>query len=165
MSAIAALCAVTACLFAGDSLAVGMSRAANQRSVAISGISTGHQSILLAVRRAAPGTIVFVSTGTNDTVSATSAAARVSSEARVRGVRLVWLLPPCYKSASLDARSRKRAAEIAAAAASAGVETVALRELNAGACDAPRSSDGIHFTARGYRELVEQVAEALSARR
>lgn len=163
MSALAALCAAAACLWAGDSLAVGMARASGLPSAAIGGISTGHPSILEAVRRAAPGTVLLVSAGTNDARPAGADAARASAEARARGVRLVWLLPPCHGPASLDARSRQRAAEIAAAATAAGVETVALRDLPAGACGAPRAGDGIHFSGRGYAALAEQAAAAIAA--
>ena len=165
MSALAALCGAVGCLFAGDSLAVGMARATGIPSAAIGGISTGHPSILEAVRRATPGTVLLVSSGTNDARPAGDAAARVSAEARARGVRLVWLVPPCHGPAPLDARSRLRAAEIAAAAAAAGVEAVALRDLPAGACGSPRAGDGIHLSGRGYAALAEEAAGALLAAR
>jgi hypothetical protein len=161
MSSVASLCAVM-CLFAGDSLAVGLARATGLPSVAIGGISTVHPSIIDAVRRAAPGTVLLVSDGTNDARPAGEAAARVSAEAHARGVRLMWSLPPCHGPVSLDARSRLRAAEIAAAAAAAGVETVALRDLPAGACGTPRAPDGIHLTSAGYRALASQVFKLLA---
>jgi lysophospholipase L1-like esterase len=73
-------------------------------------------------------------------------------------VRLVVLTPPCHRPASLDARSQRRAEE----ARAAGVETLDLRALPAGACGTPRATDGIHFTAAGYRALAGQALAALA---
>jgi lysophospholipase L1-like esterase len=154
---VAALCAVV-CLFAGDSLAVGMAQASRLPSAAISGIEAAHPSIQAAVRGAPGGAVVLLSVGTNDTRNITPALRALNDAARARGVRLVVLTPPCHRPASLDARSQRRAEE----ARAAGVETLDLRALPAGACGAPRAPDGIHFTGAGYRALAGQVLAALA---
>lgn len=156
MSGAAALCAVV-CLLAGDSLAVGMAQVSGLPSAAISGIGAAHPAVEGAVRRAPRGSVVLLSIGTNDAAPIGAHLSRLADVARERGVRLVVLTPPCHRPASLDARSQRRAAE----ARAAGVETLDLRALPAGACDAPRAGDGVHFTGAGYRALIRQAMEAI----
>jgi lysophospholipase L1-like esterase len=148
----------------GDSIGVGVSMAGGVPRLARNSVSIRSADVFRQLSRLAPGTVAFLSLGTNDAVGSIAGVERgvdrIVQAARSAGVRLVWIGPPCVikpwntNVVKLDSiLSRRLAGQVA-------YVSIADPEL----CDRSlRGADGVHFNMRGYSLLWERARAAAGA--
>lgn len=137
----------------GDSLGVGVSMASGLTRLARNSVAIRGGAVLDQIRQAAPGSVVFMSLGTNDAVGRIDGLdgdiGRIVAASR--DVKLVWIGPPCVLK-SWDASAERLDGVLKARTRGTGVTYVSMRDP--GMC-APgsRAKDGVHFTMAGYGML------------
>lgn len=134
----------------GDSLGVGVSMASGLTRLAKNSVAIRGGGVLGQLNQAAPGSVVFMSLGTNDAVGRVDGLegdiGRIIRAAS--GVKLVWIGPPCV-SKSWDTNAQKLDGIIRAQTSGTPVVYVSMRD--ASMCDrSVRAGDGVHFTMSGY---------------
>jgi hypothetical protein len=155
----------TPAIVLGDSIGVGVSMASGLRRLAHNSVSIQSSADAIAqIRRTPPGTVAFLSLGTNDAVGSiagvTGGIDRIVDAAHKADVSLVWIGPPCvFKGwntnvVKLDAILRQRLA--------GKVPYVSVADE--GVCDRSlRAGDGVHFTMQGYQVLWSRARAAAGA--
>jgi hypothetical protein len=149
----------------GDSLGVGVNWAAKSRyPLARNSIAIHGPQILDQIRQVPPGTLTFMSLGTNDAVGGAVDIKRplrdILAAVNERKIKLVWLGPPCVRK-PWNAYSRELDAELQRELKDTGVTYVSM--FFSQLCDNPslRGREGVHFNMAGYRLMWEQAAEAV----
>jgi hypothetical protein len=134
----------------GDSLGVGVSMASGLTRLARNSVAIRGGAVVSQIQQAAPGSVVFMSLGTNDAVGRVDGLdgdiGRIVAASR--GVKLVWIGPPCVLKA-WDSNAERLDGMLRARLSGTGVTYVSMRDP--GLC-APgsRAKDGVHFTMAGY---------------
>ena len=160
----------------GDSFAVGMAPfvAADLTKATVGGNASFRWESLDGVDRA---TRVVIVLGTNDSLDhGEDGAANYIHRVRIvarglakRAAEVIWVGPPCILPGhrALDDRrvedTHDRIAEAIESLSERNVRYVGLRDFTTrgGAClEDHRTEDQVHFTARGYRRLVDHVRMA-----
>ena len=125
------------CLILGDSIAVGIGQMRRDcTTVAVSGIGSADFLARYGDKAATESRVVVVSLGSNDHI--VNVDALVDLRRRLRGQRVIWVLP-------------------AAASKAWTVATVALSAGDA-AIPIPDRADHAHPTAAGYRKMGEAIS-------
>jgi lysophospholipase L1-like esterase len=150
----------------GDSLGVGVSMASGLKGFAANGVSIRGPRVIEQIKKLAPGTVAYMSLGTNDAVGSVkglekSIDAVIAAAARAR-VKLVWLGPPCVNKAwdknarELDGMLRERLAAAKVTYVSMRDAQICKNELHA--------RDGIHLTMKGYSYMWAKAQSAAAVR-
>jgi hypothetical protein len=158
-----------AALVAGDSLGEGVTYASHLPSVATRSVSIRGGTAVEQIQGATPGTTVFLSLGTNDSVAVGNASIdvrgldggiqRILDAAAKAQVHLVWMGPPCvFKPWNKNALALD--AHLKDVLAPAGVLYVSMQD-DERLCDRSiRAPDGVHFSMTGYHVMWEKAREA-----
>ena len=150
----------------GDSLGVGVSMASGLKGFAANGVSIRGPRVIEQIKKLAPGTVAYMSLGTNDAVGSVkglekSIDAVIAAAARAR-VKLVWLGPPCVNKAwdknarELDGMLRERLAAAKVTYVSMRDAQICKNELHA--------RDGVHLTMKGYSYMWAKAQSAAAVR-
>jgi lysophospholipase L1-like esterase len=145
----------------GDSIGVGVSMAGGVPRLAHNSVSIRSADVVRQLKRLSPGTVAFLSLGTNDAVGSISGVERgvdkILQTARTGDLRLVWIGPPCVLKpwnanvAKLDTILSRRL--------SGQVPYVSIADQQL--CDKSlRGADGVHFNMRGYSILWARARAA-----
>jgi hypothetical protein len=149
-----AACSAAPAVVLGDSIGVGVSMAGNVPRLAHNSVSIRSADVLRQMKRLSPGTVAFLSLGTNDAVGSIAGVERgvdrILQAARSADLHLVWIGPPCVLKpwntnvTKLDSiLSHRLAGQVP-------YVSIADQQL----CDTSlRGADGVHFNMRGYSVL------------
>jgi lysophospholipase L1-like esterase len=156
-------------LVAGDSLGEGVTYASHLPSFAERSVSIRSGAAVAQIERATPGTTVFLSLGTNDSVAVGNASInvraldggiqRIVDAAAKAQVHLVWLGPPCVfkpwnkNAVALDAHLKD-------VLGTAGVLYVSMQDEPRLCERSVRAPDGVHFSMTGYHLMWDKAREA-----
>jgi len=145
----------------GDSLGVGISMASGLRNLAANSVSIRGSRVIEQIRQLSPGTVAFMSLGTNDAVGPVKGLEKsidnVLQAARAARVTLVWIGPPCVEKA-WDRNARELDAMLRERLAAAGVTYVSMRGEDI--CGPGlRAKDGVHFTMQGYKNMWARASQ------
>jgi hypothetical protein len=148
----------------GDSLGVGVNWAARSKyPLARNSIMIHGPQILEQIRQVPPGTLTFMSLGTNDAVGGAVDVKKplrdILAAVQARNLKLVWLGPPCVKK-PWNTYSRELDSTLREELKGAGVTYVSM--FFPQLCDDPsvRGREGVHFNMAGYTLMWRQAAEA-----
>jgi hypothetical protein len=149
----------------GDSLGVGVGMASRAPSVARESVRITSDKNKLAIGqigRVPSGSTLFLSLGTNDAVGGVLKVQKdvdaIVGAAQARGIKLVWLGPPCVFK-TWDDSARALDSVLAGILAQDGVTYVSMRDSSL--CSRSlRAGDGVHFTMKGYRMMWDRAIAA-----
>jgi len=138
----------------GDSIGVGVSMAGGVPRLAHNSVTIRSADVIRQLKRLSPGTVAFLSLGTNDAVGSIAGVERgvdrIVQAARSGDLHLVWIGPPCVLKpwntnvTKLDSILSHRLA--------GQVPYVSIADPQL--CDTSlRGADGVHFNMRGYSVL------------
>src|SRR6202521_2348099 len=150
----------------GDSLGVGVSMASGLKGFAANGVSIRGPRVIEQIKKLAPGTVAYMSLGTNDAVGSVkglekSIDAVIAAAARAR-VKLVWLGPPCVNKA-WDKNARELDGMLRERLAAANVTYVSMRDAQI--CkNELHARDGVHLTMKGYSYMWAKAQSAAAVR-
>jgi hypothetical protein len=150
----------------GDSLGVGVSIASGLKGLAANSVTIRGPRVIEQIRRVSPGTVAYMSLGTNDAVGPVrglekSIDAVVAAAERGR-VKLIWLGPPCVHKA-WDKNARELDGMLRMRLAGTGVTYVSMRDGAMCGSDV-RARDGVHFTMKGYGYMWAKAQSATGVR-
>lgn len=150
-------------LITGDSLGVGVSMASHLRSFAKNSVSIRAGGLAIQqIEQAPPGSVVFLSLGTNDAVASIDGLQggieRIVQAAAKAQVHLVWIGPPCVfkpwdkNAVALDGILQQSLH---------GTEVTYVSMRSDKLCDRTvRAPDGVHFNMTGYHYMWDKAREA-----
>ena len=146
----------------GDSLGVGVGMASKAHSVAKESVRITSKLPINQIQSVPKGSTLFLSLGTNDAVGGVlkvqSSVSAILSAAADRGIRVVWLGPPCVFK-NWDDSAKALDGVLAGILAQYGVTYVSMRD-DALCVRSLRAGDGVHFTMRGYRMMWDRAIAA-----
>ncbi len=144
----------------GDSLGVGVSWAAKITSTAKNSVSIYKGDVFEQLKLAQRGETVFMSLGTNDAIGGLVdehvKVAAIAKEADDRGVKLVWMGPPCVRK-PWNQFSKKLDENLKAQLDGTDVIYVSMQDPEF--CEAKvHAAEGVHFTMAGYTLMWQKAA-------
>ncbi|HXL67142.1 MAG TPA: hypothetical protein VN930_00070 [Xanthobacteraceae bacterium] len=150
----------------GDSLGVGVSMASGLKGFAANGVSIRGPRVIEQIKKLAPGTVAYMSLGTNDAVGSVkglekSIDAVIAAAERAR-VKLVWIGPPCVNKA-WDKNARELDLMLRERLAAAKVTYVSMRDAQI-CSNELHARDGIHMTMKGYSYMWAKAQSAAAVR-
>lgn len=150
----------------GDSLGVGVSMASGVKGHAANGVSIRGPRVIEQIKKLAPGTVAYMSLGTNDAVGSVkglekSIDAVIAAAERGR-VKLVWLGPPCVNRA-WDKNARDLDVMLRERLAAANVTYVSMRDSQL-CSNELHARDGVHLTMKGYSYMWAKAQSAAAVR-
>ena len=160
--AISASAAAASPAVIGDSLGVGVSMASGLKGHAANGVTIRGPRVIEQIKKLSPGTVAYMSLGTNDAVGPVKGSDSVIAAAERARVKLVWLGPPCVHTAwdknahELDGMLRERLAVAKVTYVSMRDTQICSNELHA--------RDGVHLTRRGYSYMWAKAQSAAAVR-
>ena len=150
----------------GDSLGVGVSMVSGVKGHAANGVSIRGPRVIEQIRKLAPGTVAYMSLGTNDAVGSVkglekSIDAVIAAAERGR-VKLVWLGPPCVNKA-WDKNARELDVMLRGRLTAAKVTYVSMRDSQL-CSNELHARDGVHLTMKGYSYMWAKAQSAAAVR-
>ncbi|MEO8757788.1 MAG: GDSL-type esterase/lipase family protein [Devosia sp.] len=146
----------------GDSLGVGVGMASKAPSVAKESVRITSKLPVNQIGEVPKGSTLFLSLGTNDAVGGVLKVQKsvdaILSAAADRGIRVVWLGPPCVFK-TWDDHAKALDDVLASIMAQQGVTYVSMRD-DALCVRSLRAGDGVHFTMKGYRMMWDRAVAA-----
>ena len=154
--------AIASIYVGGDSLGVGVGMASKAPSVAKESVRITSKLPVSQMSQVPKGSTLFLSLGTNDAVGGVLKVQKsvdaILSAAADRGIRVVWLGPPCVFK-NWDDSAKALDGVLAGIMAQNGVTYVSMRD-DALCVRSLRAGDGVHFTMRGYRMMWDRAIAA-----
>lgn len=154
--------AVAGGLVLGDSLGVGVAQASGLKGLARISVHIRGPRALEQINSAPAGSTAFVVLGSNDAEGSITGLDKsidaIVQAAEKRGVKLVWLGPPCVRKPWND-RVRELDAMLERRFAQSAVKYVSMRDekICSGAFQA---GDGVHLTMKGYSYMWDKARAA-----
>jgi hypothetical protein len=154
--------AVAEGLVLGDSLGVGVAQASGLKGLARISVHIRGPRALLQINSAPTGSTAFVVLGSNDAEGSIAGLDKsidaIVQAAEKRGVKLVWLGPPCVRKPWND-RVRELDAMLERRFAQSAVKYVSMRDdkICSGAF---QTGDGVHLTPKGYAYMWDKARAA-----
>jgi len=146
----------------GDSLGVGVGMASRAPSVAKESVRITSKLPVNQIYEVPKGSTLFLSLGTNDAVGGVlkvqKSVEAILSAAADRGIRVIWLGPPCVFK-NWDDSAKALDGVLAGIMAQEGVTYVSMRD-DALCVRSLRAGDGVHFTMKGYRMMWDRAIAA-----
>jgi lysophospholipase L1-like esterase len=154
--------AVAEGLVLGDSLGMGVAQAAGLKGLARISVHIRGPRAIAQINSAPAGSTAFVVLGSNDAEGSIAGLDKsidaIVQAAEKRGVKLVWLGPPCVRKPWND-RVRELDAMLERRFAQSAVKYVSMRDdkICSGAFQA---GDGVHLTPKGYAYMWDKARAA-----
>jgi len=149
-------------LVLGDSLGIGVAQASGLKGLARISVHIRGTRALEQINSAPAGSTAFVVLGSNDAEGSIKGLDKsidaIVQAAEKRGVKLVWLGPPCVRRPWND-RVRELDAMLERRFAQSAVKYVSMRDdkMCSGAF---QTGDGVHLTTAGYAYMWDKARAA-----
>jgi len=149
-------------LILGDSLGVGVKAASGHPGTAKLSVFIRNDQALSQINNVPPGATAFLVLGTNDSAGSVKGLEKfidnIVQAADKRGIKLVWIGPPCVRK-SWDKNSKELDAILAARLEKTSVKYVSIRDetLCSGAY---QGAEGVHMNMQGYAYMWHKARVA-----
>ncbi len=146
----------------GDSLGVGVKAASGHPGTAKLSVFIRNDQALSQINSVPPGATAFLVLGTNDSAGSVKGLEKfidnIVQAADRRGIKLVWIGPPCVRK-SWDKNSKELDAILTARLDKTSVKYVSIRDetLCSGAY---QGAEGVHLNMQGYAYLWHKARVA-----